>query len=66
MTLNEALCGRQLFSFVFVYIYYDRLQCDFKKKHQVTLYHISSKYHNTMLYNLIAIEGALCYFLESL
>jgi hypothetical protein len=53
--------------FSFIYIYYDRLHCDLKKKHQLILYHFSNKYHNTILFNLIAMEGALCYLiLESL
>jgi hypothetical protein len=63
----KRFAGGNPFSFVYVFIYYDRLHCNLKKKHEVTLYHCSNKYHNTILFDLIAIEGALCYLiLESL
>jgi hypothetical protein len=63
----KRFAGGNPFSFVYVCIYYDRLHCDLKKKQQVALYHCSNKYHNTVLFNLIATEGALCdLILESL
>jgi hypothetical protein len=53
--------------FSFGYILYDSLCCALKLNLHVTLYLFSNKYHNTMLFDLIAIERALCYLnLESL
>jgi hypothetical protein len=66
----KCFAGGNLFSFLlfmFIYKYYDHLHCVLELNHPVTLYHCSNKYHNTMLFDLIAIEGAHCYLiLESL
>jgi hypothetical protein len=56
-TLREAT---RFVLFIYNMIVYIML---IKLNHQVTLYHCSNKYHNIMLYNLIAIEGALCYLI---
>jgi hypothetical protein len=61
ITLNEALCGRQP-----GYTHtHDRLHGVVQSNHQVTLYHCSNKYHNTILFNLIAIEGAHWYLIST-